>query len=287
MRVMASEDVRPGDGAQLTIGDLADRTGVAAATLRMWEQRHGFPEPHRLPSGHRRYRQSDVEEIVRVVGLRDAGVRLDLAIRQARAAGEPGVPSVYAYLRQRHPQIATHRLTKRTLLGLSWAIEDEFCAKAEQADVFGAFQREQFYARAEPRWSEIAQLARSTTVLADFATSDTSASPAKVALPEGAPMRREWAVVCDAPDLPVVLTAWELPGQRDTPDRERLFESMWSVDPAAVHDAARVCAHVSGLGDLPVLPRRTGEADAAAVTRLFNRVVAYVDRLGSGLPKTP
>lgn len=284
---MVSQDARPGEGAQLTIGDLADRTGVAAATLRMWEQRHGFPEPHRLPSGHRRYRQADVEEIVRVVGLRDAGVRLDLAIRQARAAGEPGVPSVYAHLRERHPQIATHRLTKRTLLGLSWAIEDEFCAKADRADVFGAFQREQFYARAEARWTEIAQLARSTTVLADFAVSDTSSSPAKVALPAGAPMRREWAVVCDAPDLPVVLTAWELPGQRDVPDRERVFESMWSVDPAAVHDAARVCAHVCGLDDLPVLPRRSGDPDTAAVTRLFNRVVAYVDRLGSGLPKTP
>ena len=40
-----------------------------------------------------------------------------------------------------------------------------------------------------------------------------------VTLPADAPMRREWAVVCDAPDLPVVLTAWELPGQNDVPDR--------------------------------------------------------------------
>ena len=33
-----------------------------------------------------------------------------------------------------------------------------------------------------------------------------------VQLPDDAPMRREWAVVCDAPDYPAMLTAWELPG---------------------------------------------------------------------------
>ena len=33
----------------LTIGDLADRTGVPPATLRSWEARHGFPVPVRHP----------------------------------------------------------------------------------------------------------------------------------------------------------------------------------------------------------------------------------------------
>ena len=40
-----------------------------------------------------------------------------------------------------------------------------------------------------------------------------------VDLPDDAPMRREWAVVCDAPDYPAMLTAWELPGQSTVPDR--------------------------------------------------------------------
>ena len=43
----------------LTIGELAERTGLSPTTLRMWEQRHGFPTPVRLPSGHRRYEESD------------------------------------------------------------------------------------------------------------------------------------------------------------------------------------------------------------------------------------
>ena len=44
----------------LRIRDVVERTGVGEATLRAWEQRYGFPEPERLPSGHRRYRESDV-----------------------------------------------------------------------------------------------------------------------------------------------------------------------------------------------------------------------------------
>ena len=33
----------------LTIREVASRTGVEAATLRMWEQRHGFPVPRPPP----------------------------------------------------------------------------------------------------------------------------------------------------------------------------------------------------------------------------------------------
>ena len=40
------------------------RTGIATGTLRMWEQRHGFPVPERSPSGHRRYRESEVRELL-------------------------------------------------------------------------------------------------------------------------------------------------------------------------------------------------------------------------------
>lgn len=265
--------------ATLTIGDLADRTGVSSATLRMWEQRHGFPVPHRLDSGHRRYSEETVEAIRRVQARKESGMRLDLAIAQAQADAAPTSPSIYAYLRRRHAGLSTYRLKKRTLLGLSWSIEDEFCAKAELADVFGAFQRERFYEKAEPRWLELAQFARSTTVFADFDHSDHDSRPAKVSLSQGAPLRREWAIVCDAPDLPVVLTAWELPGQQGVRDRDRLFEAMWTVEPRAVHDAARVCAHVAGAADLGAEPRRTTLPETAAVTQLFNRVVAYVDRM--------
>jgi DNA-binding transcriptional MerR regulator len=273
----------------LSIGDLAERTGVSPATLRMWETRHGFPVPERLESGHRRYREHDVDAIRAVLRHRDAGTRLELAIARAMADAEPAAPSIYAYLRRRHPQLGVHRLKKSTLVALSWAIEDEFCAKADRATIYASFQHERHYRPSRPRWTELARVARSATVFADFPQSTDDTSPVQVALPPDAPMRREWAVVCDSVDLPVVLTAWELPGQDEVADRERLFESMWTVDGAAVHDAARVCAavaqaHGAGGPDAAVTGEpglsRPHTPDVAAVTALFNRMVAYVDRIG-------
>lgn len=273
------------DDASLTIGELAGRTGLAPATLRMWETRHGFPAPQRLDSGHRRYTENDVDAIRTVIRHKDAGTRLELAIARAMADAEPAAPSIYAYLRRKYPHLGVHRLKKSTLLALSWAIEDEFCAKADRATIYGAFQKENYFRAAEPRWNELARVSAGATAFAAFEESDADHAPKLVRLPEDAPMRREWAVVCDAVDLPVVLTAWELPGQEDVPDRKRLFESIWSVDGAAVHDAARVCAAVAAQNGVdapaPSDPMRpTGSADVAAVNALFNRMVAYVDRIG-------
>ena len=53
-------------GAELTIAAVATRTGVSVATLRAWERRYGFPVPQRLPGGHRRYTEADVDAIERL-----------------------------------------------------------------------------------------------------------------------------------------------------------------------------------------------------------------------------
>ncbi|MCB8957007.1 MAG: MerR family DNA-binding transcriptional regulator [Nocardioides sp.] len=179
----------------LTIGDLAERTGVAPATLRMWEQRHGFPVPERLPSGHRRYRETDVPVVSDVLRRREDGTRLDVAIdravAQVRAEAEPAAASVYAELRRRHPALQAHRLRKDTLKALSWAIEDEFCARATRPHLFGAFQRAEFWRPARSRWRELARVARSAFVLVD--------EPGEVAA-TGSP-RWPWRRVADAPGV--------------------------------------------------------------------------------------
>ena len=72
----------------LTIGQLAERTGVQPGTLRMWESRHGFPRAERLPSGHRRYAEADVERVLEVVRARDAGLSLAAAVERLEAAGD-------------------------------------------------------------------------------------------------------------------------------------------------------------------------------------------------------
>jgi DICT domain-containing protein/predicted DNA-binding transcriptional regulator AlpA len=281
------------DRSGLTIGDLAERTGLAPATLRMWESRHGFPLPRRLESGHRRYDESDVELVRQVVRRRDSGSRLEVAIAgvaliRASIADPPGAPSVFATMRRLHPGLHPQRLRKSTLLAMSWAIEDECCSRAERPMIFGAFQKQRYYRAAEERWAELARVARSTMVFAGFPADPSPVDGTTfVQLPDDAPMRREWAVVCDAPEYPAMLTAWELPGQSTVPDRQRLFESIWTVEPAAVRDAARACAQVAQqLGHLEAAPLLYELADTPPppplellqAASLLNRVVAYVDR---------
>ena len=102
-------------------------------------------------------------------------------------------------------------------------------------------------------------------------------------------MRREWSLVCDAPDHPAALAAWELPGQSGTPDRDRVFESLWTLEPPGVRDAARACAglveqlapdQAVGFEGLDDTPARASD-DLRAAASMFSRLVAYVDR-GAG-----
>jgi DICT domain-containing protein len=276
----------------LTIGDLARRTGLTPATLRAWETRHGFPRPQRLESGHRRYDERDVVLVQQVLRRRDAGVRLESAIVEAAAARRTPVASVFAELRRRQPHLAPQPLRKSTLLALSWAMEDECCARAQRPALFAAFQHERYFRRAEARWAELARTSRSTVVFADFAGAGPSSGEGVtggatlVHLPAEAPMRREWSLVCDAPDHPAALAAWELPGQKEVRDADRVFESVWTLEPHAVRNAARTCAGLaSQLSpdlhlDLAALDSTPPEAsdDLQAATTMFARLLSYVDR---------
>lgn len=287
-----SNAVAPAAGADLdlTIGDLAQRTGLTPAVIRTWELRHGFPVPRRLDSGHRRYSAADVAAIQQILRRKDAGVRLDAAINESLSHRAPASPSIFAELRRRHPTLVAQRLRKTTLLGLSHAIEDECCATADRPILFGAFQRGDLYGPSAARWAELARVARSAMIFADLdAGQPTSATaPVQIHLADDAPLRREWAVVCDAQDSTACLSAWELPGQSGVPDRDRVFEAVWTVDPHAVRDAARVAAQVAadaGNATAELLTRELADppasrsGDAQAATALFNRAIAYVDRL--------
>jgi MerR family transcriptional regulator, light-induced transcriptional regulator len=280
-------DPRPAQ--ELTIGDLANRSGLTPATLRAWETRHGFPRPHRLPSGHRRYDEQDLALVRQVLRRKAAGVRLESAIAEAAAARRTPVASVFAELRRAYPQAPAQPLRKSTLLALTWAMEDECCARAQRPTLFAAFQHERFFRQAEARWADLSRTSRSTAVFADFATDGahrSSSGAACVHLPEQAPMRREWSLVCDAPDHPAALAAWELPGQAGTRDADRLFECVWTLDPAAVRDAARACAALvsdlapdlaEDLDALDTVPNEPSE-DLLAATTMFTRLLGYVDK---------
>lgn len=63
------------DRANYSIGELADRTGINPDTIRVWERRYGRPIPVRLPSGHRRYAESELQHLRRVAEAMARGHR--------------------------------------------------------------------------------------------------------------------------------------------------------------------------------------------------------------------
>ena len=276
----------PRDG--LSIGELARQTGVPVATLRSWEDRYGFPQPQRLAGGHRRYDDGDATLIAEILRLRSSGISLQAAIGQARAREAQAGRSVFAGLRRRHPSLVPQELSKATLLALTRAMEDECCARAERAALFAGFQQERFYRQSADRWGELARTARVVVVFADFGeSSGPDAAPLTVRIPADAPLRREWFMVCAAPDYPAFVSAWEFPGQPGVPDGRRRFEVLWSVDPPAVRDAALICAQIArslspGLDHLPGLVADgvppSSSADLHRAIGLFNRMAGYLDR---------
>jgi DICT domain-containing protein len=228
------------------IGEVVDRTGVAEATLRMWERRYGFPTPERLASGHRRYSERDVELIQSVAARRAAGLSLPVAIEQARSDSAGPVLSVYAALRRRRPDLEPRTLLKPMMLALTHAIEDEALARAERLILFGSFQRRRFYRQAESRWRELSRTAEVAIVFADFERLRTPRGrPAEVPVPREHPLNREWALVCEGEDFALCLTGWESPETAGNSDDGRRFEAIWSVEPDVVREASRICAAIA------------------------------------------
>ncbi len=275
----------------LTIRDVTSQTGVEAATLRMWEQRHGFPTPKRLPSGHRRYSHLDVELINQVMRDRESGLELKAAVENAKRAARGERPvieddSIYSGLRRRRPDLKTYTLPKSTLISISHAIEDECSSNSRPAMLFGSFQREHFYRAAEARWRDLAASAECAFVLADFeALAEPEGAPVEAPIDNSEPIGREWSLVYDAPAFGAVLSAWERPGQDDQPDLERRFEVLWSVEPELVRDASTVAygivervapGVVKGIAHLLARPVRPQQPSLTQLTALTNRMVAYV-----------
>jgi len=275
----------------LAIKDVAARTGIAAGTIRMWEQRYGFPEPARTSAGYRVYSEDDVEALRRVLAYRERGLSVPAAIDRGRSSDlATDRPSLYGVLAVGDPPPRSQLLTKRTLIAVSRAIEDETISRAAAPVVTAAFQSEHNYRAVEHRYRAMARTADAVVVFADFeAMGGGGGAPIEVPLEHGDGLGNEWAVVIDAPGYAACLLAWETPeSQRDDhlPDIERRFEALWTLDPRVVRRAAlvgaalaaRAGAHVGErleevLRDRPL----AFEAPASALTALTNRIVGNLD----------
>ena len=275
------------DSAAVSIGELAELTGVSVATLRAWENRYGFPAPRRSTGGQRRYNRHEVERVAGVVRARAAGWSLEAAIARAAAEGPTGAeraPSLFAAVRRRYPQLPVHVLSRRAMLAISTAIEDECCARGQRPVLLGMFEEERFYRARERRWREFARTARLAAVLAAMPEhADPAGGPVEVALPADAPLRREWGVVCLGRDAAALLIGWERP---EGDGGERRFEALWSVVPEIVAYGARsVLAGARSLApelvpdvDLAdIVPAEDAREVVDNTVALLTRIVAELD----------
>jgi MerR family transcriptional regulator, light-induced transcriptional regulator len=211
----------------------------------MWESRHGFPSPQRLRGTHRRYGERDVESVLAVLRMRAQGLSLPAAIARVRASAAAPLPSIFAAMRHRHPEVQPIVLRKPALLALTRAIEDEYLATAASGLLIGSFQRVVFYRRSERRWRELSRTAKLAVALADFpAFLRPEHGPAEVPIPREHALNREWAVVIDAPAARACLAALEHTGAVELPDAERRFDALWSFEPGVVQAATRVAAEL-------------------------------------------
>jgi MerR family transcriptional regulator, light-induced transcriptional regulator len=282
----------PDPGTFLTTAQLALRTGVPAGTLRMWEARHGFPMPTRLPGGHRRYTEHDIELVRAVTVHRQEGLSLPAAIERARSGRTPQASSIFAGLRERRPELAPITLGKPALLALSRAIEDEYLARARSGVLVGSFQTPRFYRQSERRWRELARTAQIAVVLAEFEDlRESPRDPCEVPVGRDHPLAREWAIVSSAPGAWACLAAWEVPDVAARSDASRRFEVLFSPQPEVVHLAlsgaaeliaplARGVVERRGPAMAPSVPASTPELRSA--TALVQRMLGYLaDRLES------
>jgi DICT domain-containing protein len=270
--------------ASLSIGDLAERTGVPVGTLRTWETRYGVPVPRRMAGGHRRYDAHVVELVLEAVRQRATGLSMPLALQRAQELLDQPESSVFAGVRRRHPELRTQSLPKPAVLALSRAIEDECCAQAERPLLLASFQQERFYRASEHRWTELGRTALGTVVFADFPRLRAHPQrPVEAPVPFDAPLNREWVLVCDAPDFPGCVVGWERPEVVDLPDQDRRFETFWSVDARVVRHAARICAQLAQRYGAPVaawpqLEETPPEASAATrrASDVLDRMLGYL-----------
>ncbi len=71
--------------APVSIGQAASASGISTETLRIWERRYGRPTPIRLPSGHRRYPESEVIWLRRMAEGLAHGHRPGMLVRLSTA----------------------------------------------------------------------------------------------------------------------------------------------------------------------------------------------------------
>lgn len=120
------EQAVPLPAAGLTIAAVEQATGIARATLRIWERRYGFPNPGRDERDERSYAPDEVDKLRLIAGLMERGHRpgrlVKLPIAQLEAMQRAGASS--------GPAVASddpvlHAIRRHDTLGLFLHLQGE------------------------------------------------------------------------------------------------------------------------------------------------------------------
>jgi DNA-binding transcriptional MerR regulator len=118
---------------QLTVGQLASRTGVRADTVRFYEREGLLPVPQRTEGDHRRYGPADVDRLLFIrgaqrLGLRLAEIRELLAVRDTGACPcEPAEGLLRRHVAEIGKEIERLAALRAELLGMVTAMPGPDC----------------------------------------------------------------------------------------------------------------------------------------------------------------
>lgn len=99
--VSVLEDPSLAGEEELRVGEVAERLGVSASTIRLWERRFGMPRPVRSVGGHRRYSAANVDQLRALRDLFGRGHSLGRPNDEARNDLEAVLATTRALLRSR------------------------------------------------------------------------------------------------------------------------------------------------------------------------------------------
>lgn len=80
-----------------SIAEVAEKTGISASVLRIWELRYKWPDPERLPNGYRIYTQRHLDALLVIKVLLDSGKMISEVINDPQYGFSEGyVPNLFA-----------------------------------------------------------------------------------------------------------------------------------------------------------------------------------------------
>ncbi|WP_295624322.1 MerR family transcriptional regulator [uncultured Corynebacterium sp.] len=161
----AHDDVRVGDGTELTIGEAAELLDVTVRTLRHWESIDLLVPSWRTLGGHRLYVDADLERAHLILVYREIG----LSLAEVRELVD-GDADAREHLERQRRLLAERASHLRRMIG---AVDDMLKEMTEMGDndnkidaraaaeKFGGGWRQDFADEAESRWGDTAEWAQS------------------------------------------------------------------------------------------------------------------------------